>query len=519
MALTADVPGPAGSTDVSLPVCPTAAGPGRLPTADRGWPARLLAHPRGREALLLVPLLLIVFVRPIRVLTDPDYWWHVRTGQYILDTHHIPTVDPFSYTAAGQPWVTHEWLTEVLFYLVQHAVGYVGNVLLFGGFGVITWLAVYLATRRWGAGPLASAFLMFFSYLIGLGSFYVAPQAITAMLLAVYALVLADFKRHGGRRVWLLPPLMALWVNCHGGYVIGLGVLGLMLVGEHLAARSGQPVPPLNTLRWVTVATFAATLLSPLGLNVLTYPFTQAGPTSPAMQHVTEFQSPDFHQPAFLFFAASLLIAIALGLHRRPLGPTELLWALVLALLALQSSRHVILYGLVTTPLIGARLAAEFPDLRRSLSELRRPLILALLWPVAGYLLYTALLAPGRQPPRQVHATPTTASYPAGAVSYLQTHALPGHLFNTYEWGGYLIDQLYPQRRVFIDGRIGVYGEAFAEKYYQVVGLGPHWQQVLDDYHVQTALVPTDSPLAVVLAGDPGWHQVYHDQTAAIFTR
>jgi hypothetical protein len=490
---------------------------GEAASGDR---ARPFGAPAARPWLLvLAPMLLFVAARYGFVGTDPDYWWHVKTGQYIAETGALPRVDIFSYTMAGQPWVTHEWLTQLLLYLVQQRFGYVGNVVLFGLIGMLTALAVYATCRHRGLGEPGAAVLMVGALVMGMGSANVRPQAMTALLLALCVLLLTRYKQGQPRALWALPPLLALWVNLHGGYIIGLVLLGLTVFGEAAARLLGRPAASLRPLLVVTALSAVATLLSPHALDALYYPFTYAGTQNGSMRFIAEWQSPNFHQPHFILLGTSLLLAMLLGLGQRPLGPTEVFWAVGLTIMALQSVRHIPLYAIVIIPLLAARLQAEVSGLRRPLTEWRRPALLAVTWPLVGLSILQMIPSAGDVEKMQFGREPIGASYPVGAVEYLRAHDPPGNLFNTYHWGGYLIYQLHPERPVFIDGRADVYGDRFFERYMQVTRLQPGWRQVLDEHDVGLMLVEKESPIAVVLGDDPAWQEIYAGEVERLFAR
>jgi hypothetical protein len=469
--------------------------------------------------VLLAPLLLLTALRYFYVPTDPDYWWHVRTGQLILETGALPRADDFSYTVAGQPWVTHEWLTEVIWYLVQSRFGYVGNVLLFAALGTTTCLLVYTTCRARGIGEPAAAILMLWAWGMAMPSANVRAQLLTVALSALLVLLITRYKQGQSRAIWLIPPVFALWVNLHGGYLIGLVLLGLTCLGEALARALGRDAAPLRPLLAATVASMGATLLNPHGLEALLYPFTYAGTGNASMRYIMEWQSPDFHKPHFLLLAASLLLAIALGIGRRPLGPTEVLWTVGLALMALQSGRHIPLYAVVVTPLLAARLAAEAPLLARPLATWRRPRLLAVSWLLLAAAIPKIVLAADGLGSTQLGREPNSATYPAAAVEYLRSTRLEGNLYNSYYFGGYLVYELYPSRRVFIDGRADVYGDTFMDRYIRVSTLQPGWRQVLDEHDVRLVLVEKNSRLAAVLRGDPQWTETLVGEAERLFVR
>jgi hypothetical protein len=191
--------------------------------------------------------------------------------------------------------------------------------------------------------------------------------------------------------------------------------------------------------------------------------------------------------------------------------------------MALQSVRHIPLYAIVATPLIAARLGAldrEGVVLPARARELLRfgAGVLAVLLPTL-LTIAAATVAGGSPGGWQLGREPSAAGYPAGAVQYLRTSAPAGRLFNEYRWGGYLIAQLYPERRVFIDGRADPFGDTLVTRYRDAVLARPGWQQFLDEWQIDLVLVDKDGPLATALRDDPGWQEVYAGDVEGLFAR
>lgn len=513
---------------LATPRAPATPPPAGALDADGRWPAEagrtagrsLLGATWVRSVLLVGPFLTLIFGWFFLIKTDYDYWWHVRTGQLIWESGALPRTDPFSTTMAGAPWVTHEWASELLFYLVQRQWGYVGNTVLFGALAVVTFSLVWLTCRAWGVGQVGSTALMCIAFLISWANAGVRPQSITLLFLAATALVLTRYLRRQSAPLWLLPPLCLLWVNLHGGYVIGLALIGLTVFGELLKPLFREARAPLGPLLVVGALAALATLVNPHGIEAWLYPFSYAGADNPSMRSIIEWQSPNFHESYFLSLAASLLLALVLGMHRAPLSLTQTLWTLAFAFLALRSVRHVPLYAVIVMPLIGARLAHELPALRGTLATWRRPALLLTVWPcllaVVLALAPRALDQPGGA---QTGREPNPDGYPSGGVAYLAAHPPRGLLFNEYAWGGFLIYHLYPQQRVFIDGRADVYSVAVHDRYDEIRRLKPRWRELLAEYGVTTLLVPRTSPLAVVLSTDPGWEVAYEGPIEIVLVR
>lgn len=484
--------------------------------------ARRPALAVGRPALAVAPFLGLVALTFWFGQTDPDYWWHLRTGQLILETGQLPRSDPFSFTAAGAPWVTHEWLTEVAFALVNGRFGYVGNVALCAALGAGATSLVWATARARGLGDRAATLIALWAFAIMLPLANVRPQLATMFLLAATALILTRALGGAPRALWLLPPLFLLWVNLHGGYVIGLVLLALALAGEVVARALGRPAANLRALALATLGAVAATLVNPHGLEALRYPFSYAGTGNASQRFIAEWQSPDFHRGAFLPLAASLLLGLLVGYGRGSWRPAELLWVGTLGLMALQSARHAPLYAIVALPILGARLAEVLPGWPRRLARLR-PLLASAL-PLFGWLFLVASLAAlalgGGALPLQTGRAPRADGYPAAGAAYLRARPeLTGNLFNTYSWGGYLIAELYPARRVFIDGRADVYGDALVTRARATERLAPGWRATLDEWEIRLVLVERDGPLATALRDDPGWREVADGPVERLFVR
>jgi hypothetical protein len=451
--------------------------------------------------------------------TDNDAWWHLRTGQLIAETGVVPQADPFSHTRFGQPWVAHEWLSALIMYLVQRQIGYVGVAMLFGVISAAAWLVVYATMRQRGVGEVLALILVLWGVQLDMPDMGVKPRQLTLLLAAIFVWLLTRYRGGARRALWPLPALMAVWVNLHAGYLIGLVLLGLTIVGEGLARALRRPAAPLRPLLVVAGLSAVATLLGPHGLDVLFYPFTYTRPGNAALQYIQEWQSPNFRRPDNLLFAASLLLAALLGVRRRPLGPTDALSFLCLALMALVSVRHISLYAVVVMPLVGARIQAELPALGRPLATWRSRRLLLVSWllvALAGVQLVGTMQQRGFL---QIGREPAAASYPAGGANYLREHSVAGRLYNDYAWGGYLIYTLAPRDRVFIDGRTDLYDGRVIDDYIRIGELRPGWRALLGRYDVGTVLVRKDSSLASALGGDPPWQEVYAGPIERIFVR
>ena len=480
------------------------------------------------ERLLFLILLLVLFILTTREVTDPDFWWHLRAGQYIFETRSIPHTDIFSFTFTGREWVTHEWLSEVLIYAIFKLAGWGGLVIAFalivtGAFGIS-----YYSCERSGAHPFVSWGAVLLGAMATAPVWGVRPQMFSLLLTSVYLFVLTGCMRgKAGRAVWALLPLMLLWVNLHGGYVLGLvlitiALFGIVLDGLLEKATRAEIVKRAAPLAFVLVACLLVVPLNPNGFRLFSYPFETL--SSQVMQeHIEEWFSPNFHQTRFLALAVLMFATfVALALSIKRARASELLMLCATAFAVLRSGRHLPIFAFAAVPLLAEHaslwiqsrgfvpglFAPERPVSRRQANLRYAVLILAL-----GLSMLNVRKVVASQSQTEAR------QFPAAAVEFIRTQNLPDPIFNWYDWGGYMIWKLYPERRVYIDGRADVYGDAFMEEFLRASRGQGDWRATLTRYRVRTVIVKPDSPLSSLLLKEEGWSMVFEDGQAVVLTR
>lgn len=470
-------------------------------------------------------------------LVDPDYFWHLRTGQYIVDARALPTGDPYSFTAYGKPWVLHEWLFEVLLYGAYAALGAFGVKLLCAGFGIAT-LAVGYGTARRILGNATYSYLLALTYFMVV-AFGISPrpQLTTYLFLAIYLRVLVGYKYAGATSaLWLLPAVMLVWVNCHAGYVAGIALVGLFCVCEwivHLLAEPNDPEqkPRLRRLALVLAITVLATLVNPYFIHHWSYPF-YAMSMEAAKTYISEWQSPNFHQLRPLSYLALVIASFVIAMYRarRP-DLTEVAVTSLFVAAGFIGVRHIPVAALVLLPFAAASLAqvplADAPGrLGRILKSVAGPrtkrrtigrvqflinwLLLALL--AGGSLLYYPL--------RHADDAAVANKYvPVKATAFIRQAGLAGRMFNSYHFGGYLIEHLYPSQRVFIDGRVDMYGDDLLKDYMEIVWGGANWQPLFDKYRIDYLVIERRLPLRQLLICRGDYKLVYDDADASVLVK
>jgi len=472
-------------------------------------------------------LALGLFAMAARSVTDPDVWWHLRTGQLILQTHAVFHTDPYSFTRFGQPWVDHEWLSQVLIFGLYRAAGWGGLIV---GFGAVIAAAFLIVFLRCPGRPYVAGVITLLGAFASAPSWGVRPQMLTLLLASVLLLILERSYEHP-KLLWWTPALMLLWVNLHAGYALGIVLMALFLVGDALdvafgfAALDSKDGPPLTArfrvLALAIVACIAVVPLNPYGTAMYAYPLETL--RSRAMQsYIGEWLSPDFHQPRYLPTLAMILATIALpALSPRRLRPREVLLLCVTTFAALRSVRHIAIYTLIASPILSAMVLTWLqvhwrrPEAKPSRMTPAKTFFNALL--LTGFFVFVVVRV---RHVSQHQAEAEAKELPTAAVSFIASHRPPAPMLNHYNWGGYFIWKLYPEYRVYIDGRADLYGDAFMDDLATTFYLrGDSWRSPLEKWGIRTVVLPPDAPLVTALRALPDWETMYADNQAVVLTR
>jgi len=481
--------------------------------------------------LLVYVAFLLIFAGAAQPITDRDFWWHLKTGQYIVGMKVIPHTDIFSSVRFGSEWVTHEWLSEVFIYGVFRALGFLGLITVFALIIIAAFGISYLTCRTRAVPPVIAAFVILLGAFTTMLTWGVRPQMFSLLLASIFLYVLDGYAR-GGRvaTLWWLVPLTILWANLHAGYALGptlifFTIVALSLEPLLLPMRSAVDWRRIRLLVWVLFICILAVSLNPNGLRLYTYPFETLNSSS-MMKYIQEWRSPNFHDPRF--FGLALLILACLfvfALSNKRTHLHELLLLLVTAWGALNSGRNIPFFALVAIPLVAEHswnLLGSHPASKLWLDEenSKKDPIIKLGINGALMLLVTVLVVLGVYRASREQAKTEIEQFPAAATDFIQAQKLPPQIFNDYDWGGYIIWRLHPDYKVYMDGRADVYGDQILVSFFNAYDGKPGWSELLDRDGIQTVLIKPNVPLASLLRIDSThWTRVYEDQQAVIFTR
>lgn len=455
----------------------------------------------------------------MKLSADRDLWWHVRTGELIVSAGAIPTTDIYSFTAGPATWTNHEWLSDVILASLfsagaDRALSLWRALMLFAVCATLTGL-LWRRCRRplpvLGALLLLSPLIRIFINLRPHGYTY---------LFALLLLVIADQARDRPRIWFLAPPLLGLWVNLHGGFLVGVGMLGLLL-GERLLALDGSTTPIGRRGRlqlcMVGIAGLLATLVNPYGVGLYRYLLQELGADhSLILEWRGIWQFPEYRWP-FVLLAVAPALALAIGRRLRPLS-IYFLW-LVSIYLCWTHGRFLILLALFSTvacfTAFGDRLSSFERDERGLLGRLERP---RWAWSICAVVLLAALAQLGVDLQRKGLRLQLDARYlPLLASEFLAQHSLGDRLLTRLDWGGYAIWHLHPQYRVAADGRnLTLYDAEFIDRLLRSYDDG-QFGALATEIGADVIMSESAGPTFEALELDRSWRRVHLDRTAAVY--
>ena len=503
---------------------------------------RLIAWLNLRR-LGFVVIFLVLVERLQLGLVDPDYFWHLRTGQYLFEQHALPTGDIYSYTYAGRPWVLHEWLSEIVLYCIHTLLGAFGVKLVVSLMATATLVIVYkTANQILKRSSLAFVLtLIFFIPMIWVMA--PRPQMVTLLMFAFIMHALIAFKyTHTTRTLWLLPPLMVVWANAHGGYMIGIALLLVFVACEWLMriARQNHDMAGkgrLKMLSWVTGLTILASLVNPYFIRHWLYPFEVMGMKA-AQEYITEWLSPNFHSLPFQLYLALVLFTMTAAMYRkvRP-DLTELVVTLLFVVAGFVAIRHISFAIIALVPFAATtitqlsftrlladervghlhssyqRFAHNGKDIGKDIGKMEFVLNWLLLTvTVVGLILYYPVL-------HEKDAETINKMVPVKATEFIVRAGINGRMFHSYAYGGYLIQTLHPTQKVFIDGRADMYGDKFIEEYMAISSGAAGWKEKFEKYGIDYVVMQRDTPLIQILKAQGNFRLVFEDEINSVLLR
>ncbi len=490
-------------------------------TTQASAPAKLAILQRvlSFPALLAAATVTCVYMFVSRSMVDPDIWWHLRNAEYQLRTHSFIVKDMYSFTTPGVPWMNHEWIAELPFYLGWRVLGGRGLVLVTALAVECIFLGVYFLALRHNRNPKAASLVTIVAAFLSTVSF--GPRTLLFGWIGLVAelLILDEFFRRSPRTfrpvVWMLPILFMIWVNTHGSWLIGMVVLvsflgcGCVRISAGAIESRGWTREQLRTLSLATAFSLASLFFNPYGWRLVAYPFNLAFHQRLNIANVEEWATLDFHAVrGHVLLVALTLVFFAQLFRSRKWAPYELAYVFIGTYSAFTYSRFLFLAAILIFPLI----AQDLTWLPAYRPEQHHPRLNAAILCVLVAIIVSHL------PSRAEKPTAADLAFPSGSARFLDNFHPEGRVLNDFLWGGYL-EWHQRQIPVFIDSRVDIFEYAGVLKDYLDVTRLKDSLAILDKYRIRYVLFRPEAPLVYLLRHTHGWKVDYEDKSTVLLER
>lgn len=457
--------------------------------------------------------------RFVNIVADYDLWGYMAFGRLFWE-NGFPYHDVFSYVPTKETWVYHEWLTGVIFFPLYKHFGAMGLQLLRYAMVFSTVTIVLITASRRGGNKLSLGIVIFL-LVNGLTYGYapVRAQVFTYLFFALFIYILERYRREKNPYLlWCLPFVQIIWCNAHGGFVAGLGLIGLYALGEGLARQ--RFIPYIKTMLFAALAT----LINPYGIDYWIYIIRAiALPRADITEWMSipaAIMSGQFVDETFLFVAL-LLMTVFLIVRSRKKSLTDIFVLAVTAYLGFRSIRHSILFFLAFGAYVPATLSEYTnslkadPKIKPILSRVMKPasiLLSIFLISLAFFSLRHFIYSPCLDLKTPVH------SYPVRALEWIGAHRWQGNILPNFEWGEFMMWRCYPDCRVSMDGRLEtVYENDVQKEYFDFLQGRAGWQTFLQKYPHDMVLIKRGSKTDALMREQPGWRLEYEDGLSVLF--
>jgi len=466
-------------------------------------------------ALLGAALVSAMFLLERSFFVDPDMWWHLKTGELILSTHRWTSTDSFSFTATGGPRLSYEWLGDVLLAMSYRLGGLraLDALLIVLAASVVVALYGFATVRSTNCKAAFAVSILLIP--LAAVSFNLRPQMLGYLFLILTLIALERFRQGKQRAVWMLPFLFLIWINTHGSWIIGLLTVAVYLASGLVNFRIGN----LEAHRWtnserlrleiVFLLSLVAIPITPYGTEIAAYPFTVATSVPLGVASVQEWRPMPFDIISGKVFLALLLgFFLTQVVFRFAWRLEEFFLFLFGTAMACLHVRFLMLFVPFFAPIAAVVLARWTPPYYKARDQylINFAVMAGIVFAMFYYL-----------PPQSQIEKNVASRYPVRALQYLREHPVPGPLFNTYGYGGYMIESGF---KTFIDGRSEVFEQmGVLADYMYIKNLRPGTLRVLQGYGIRSVLMGRGEPLLTVLAASPDWRRVYSDGVSELYVK
>ena len=454
------------------------------------------------------------------VTADPDLWGHIRFGKDLWRAKQFVHVDPYSFTADGYPWINHEWLAELLFYAVYHYFGDAGLLIGKLGIGVCIVMLLSRLCRYRASVPLVYVIVMILSISVISPGFMIRPQIFSFLFFTLFFYLFYLYFETGKNYLFLLPFLMVVWVNLHGGFLIGWVFAAIVVTWKTSTCLISKKNESHLRSLWIWfLLTSLAIFLNPYGYKLLLFLYNSLS----IHRDIGEWDPVSLWDLSYLNLKILIVLCfVTFLITKSETKGWEIIFIGMTLIAALRHQRHTPFFGIIVVPYLVFGLSTivqnihkKFPKL--TLTRASRNILAIFLCLLIGYLIYQSTIKYHAANYRII-VDPNV--YPVNAVRFIRLNKIEGNLFVSFDWGEYAIWKLYPSCKVSIDGRFRtVYPEAVIRDHFKAHDDTNGWKDSIGKYSSDILLVPQVPFFQKLIKKQGEWIYVYSDSTAIVFLR
>jgi hypothetical protein len=492
-------------------------------------------------------LLIALFISILKYSTicSYDIWWHLKTGLTLL-SGVFPKVDIFSFTATGREWILHEWGSEIVFALIDKYWSLAGLMVFKAIIVVSTIGIVYKSIQKRSVNFFLSLLIMLLVIIGSANLWVVRPHIFSMLFLVILADRVYDYWDNGNKSIlYYLPFLFLVWINLHGGFVLGFVFLGVCIAAQSINnffkfdTSYEVSQSKVNNLFISSVVSFFACFINPNTYKSILYPFSYLGNNIPS-HLVQEWQSVTFKDnPDFMIVIFFVIVSLCFSKKRPRFFEAALI--ILFIFWSLKSQRLTGYFSVLCIPLMGESLQSLIQDYYSKLISATKGRAGNLLNKIGNYIstrsvefigldkqlnkhsiliasiIIFSIITVTDYFPSFIKVIKNESSYPVATLEYLKTHEIKGNILNKFRWGGLLIYE-FPEKKVFIDGRLDVYQKDILDEYLTVVDLKDDWEKIISKYNITHVLLDKDAVFSSLITRiDSDWKPVVEDENSILF--
>lgn len=501
-------------------------------------------NPKTAKMLFAASVFIGIFFLALKPSTDPDLFWHLKTGELMWHYKTLPHTDWFSYTMSDYPRIDFEWLTEILMFLIWKAAGFGGLAVSFAL--IITAAFGYFIPEAIKDHPFfLTRFLAILGAFVSSLTFGSRPQMISILGISIIMFIITKYKRSDqGKIIWLLPLVFLFWANMHGGFIFGIGFMIIFLALENFLIKQKERAPgadwlklydPLAREKWKkTVYSFSVSVLLTF-VNPYTWRVYQEIYKATADTYdktiIMEWLAPNFHTAAGIDFGGYVIFVFIVLATIRKIDLLSFVLIPIVLFFAFQAGRNIPFFVIISLPFLAKSLA----ELENVFSSLLNKKLFAIA--ISGFLIfYLPVIGDAQDAIKTFNGGPEQAKiggYPDKALQFLLNNPAYGekNIFNDYGWGGYIIqnskckmknEKLWCEPKVFIDGRMSYWKLAnrhILKDYEDIEYLSAGWEKLIEKYNISIIFIDKKTFLANALKFNNNWKNIYEDDLAVIYEK